>query len=89
MPIRSVFANSANICLYRCDPNAIAHLNSIDVVYTDCILTYKTLGSPHNAMHFTYVVYNPQALSSALTLLGHHSAGSSVSKFHRSLYFEV
>ena len=36
-----------------------------------------------------YEIYNPQALSSALTLLGRHSPGPLGYKFHRSLAFEV
>ena len=36
-----------------------------------------------------YEIYNPQALSSALALLGRHSPGPSGYKFHRPVAFEV
>ena len=36
-----------------------------------------------------HVILNPQALSSALALLGHHSTRPSGYKFHRPLGFEV
>ena len=35
-----------------------------------------------------YEIYNPQALSRALTLLGCHSLGPLGYKFHRTLAFE-
>ena len=36
-----------------------------------------------------YVIYNPQALSSALASLGHHNPGPLGYKFRRPLRFEV
>ena len=36
-----------------------------------------------------YVIYNPQALSSTLALLGHHSPGPSGYKFRRPLRFNL
>ena len=37
----------------------------------------------------TPVIYNPQALRSTLTLLGHHYSWPSGCKSHRPLFFEV
>ena len=65
----------------------------IAATFSRCLLvTCSCKGTVYSLKKLDFIqnrIYNPQALSSVLALLGHHSLGPLGYKFYRFLYFKV